>query len=110
MRLSQYKMLNQNDQVDILFSDGVYLDLVRYTDSSYIELYGLEDFYVELYFERITEEPLFLRPFSDLQQLDAYLSEIFIDSLFSQDKKKSRSKRDEWFKAQFSFVFHGTDA
>ena len=34
-----------------------------------------------LYFEKITEEPLFLRPFSDLRHLDPYMEEISINQL-----------------------------
>jgi hypothetical protein len=78
----QYKSLQQNEQVDLLLGDGVYLDLNRYTSSSYIELYALEDFYVEVYFERTTEEPMFLRPFTDLRQLDPYLAGISVEQLF----------------------------
>jgi hypothetical protein len=67
--------------VDLLLGDGVYLDITRYTANSYIELYGLEDFYVEVYFDRMTEEPLLLRPFSDLRHLDPYLKQISITQL-----------------------------
>ena len=81
LRYSQYRSLQQNEQVDLLLGDGVYLDLMRYTSNSYIELYALEDFYVEVYFEKTTEEPLFLRPFCDLRHLDPYLEEISIKQL-----------------------------
>ena len=77
----QYKLLSQVEQVDLLLGDGVFLDLTRYMSNSYIELYSLEDFYVEVYFDKITEEPLFLRSFSDLRHLDPYLKEISIDQL-----------------------------
>ena len=77
----QYKTLSQNEQVDHLLVDGVYLDLTRHTSNYFVELYALENFYVEVYFEKITEEPLFLRPFSNLRQLDPYLGDIPIEQL-----------------------------
>ena len=82
LSFSQYRTLKQNDQVDLLLGDGVYLDLTRFTPNSYVELYALEDFYVEVFFEKTTEEPLFLRPFTDLRYLDPYLQEISIKQLF----------------------------
>ena len=82
LNCSKYRTLEQNEQVDLLMGDGVYLDLTRYTSNSYIELYALEDFYVEVFFDKLTEEPLFLRPFAELRYLDPYLEDISIKQLF----------------------------
>ena len=78
LHYSLYRLLRQNEQLDLLLEDGVYLHLTRHTQISYIELYALGNFYVEVYFDKLTEEPLLLRPFCDLRHLDPYLKEISI--------------------------------
>lgn len=77
---SEYKCLEQSKQAEILWMEGVYLELVRRTRKMNIELYSLNDFYVEIFFDRITEEPLFLKSFKNISSLDAYLSLIDIEN------------------------------
>lgn len=77
---SEYKCLEQSKQAEILWMEGVYLELVRRTRKMNIELYSLNDFYVEIFFDRITEEPLFLKSFKNIRSLDAYLSLIDIEN------------------------------
>jgi hypothetical protein len=77
-----YKMLSQDLQAEILLECGVYLELIRNAPRLSIELYGLFGFYVEVYFDKGTEEPLFLRPFSSVKELDPYLHQVEIDGIF----------------------------
>ncbi len=77
-----FKMLSCDMQAEVLLQWGVYLDLIRQTSELNIELYALNDFYVEIYFDKITEDPLFLKAFHSLEELEPYLSLIEIDSLF----------------------------
>ena len=74
-------MLSQDLQAEILMQFGVNLDLIRETSNLNIELYALYDFYVEVYFDKATEDPLFLRAFNSMQELEPYLPSIGIDSL-----------------------------
>ena len=76
-----YKTLSQDLQAEILWQFGVYLDLVRTTPRRCIELYALDNFYVEMHFSKKTEEPLFLRPLNKTKDLEPYLRLIEIDSL-----------------------------
>jgi len=69
-------------QAEVLLQFGVYLDLIRKTPRLNIELYALNDFYVEVYFDKITEDPLFIRAFDSVKELDAYLPLIGIDGIF----------------------------
>lgn len=78
----EFRSLPQDVQAHILWLDGVYLNLVKRTPLINIELYSLYDFYVEIYFDHETEEPIFLNPFKQLKRLDAYLEMIEIDPLF----------------------------
>jgi hypothetical protein len=75
-------MLSQDMQAEILLQFGVYTELIRYTSQLNIELYTLYDFYVEIYFDKVTEDPIFLRPFNLVSELEPYWQLIEIDSLF----------------------------
>ena len=76
-----YRMLPQELQAEILLQYGVYLELIRRTPQLNIELYALDRFYVELYFDKITEDPLFLRAFESVKELEPYLPLIPIESI-----------------------------
>lgn len=77
-----YKLLPQNRQAELLFLHGVYLQLIRKHADFNIELYALNQFYVELYFDKLTEEPLFLNAIESVEELEPYLLLIEIDELF----------------------------
>jgi hypothetical protein len=76
-----YRSLSAEKQAHILWEDGIFLDLARQTPKLHIELYALHDFYVELFFDRKTEEPLYLKSFRNLKGLDPYLSQVSIENL-----------------------------
>ena len=76
-----YKNLTQVRQAEMLLEFGVYLELERQTVQLNIELYALDDFYVEVYFDKISEEPLFIRAFRSVQELEPYLPRIEIDAI-----------------------------
>ena len=74
----KYQSMAQSQKAEILWLEGVYLELIRQTPLLNIELYALYDFYVEIYFDKATEEPLFLRAFQDPVNLEPYLSLVDI--------------------------------
>ena len=76
-----YKMLPQDMQAEALLHFGVYLELIRTTQQLNIELYALNEFYVEIYFDKMTGDPLFLRAFDSVMELEPYLPFIEIDSI-----------------------------
>lgn len=49
-----YKILPRDLQAGVLLQRGVYLELIRETAQLNIELYSLNDFYVEVYFNNQT--------------------------------------------------------
>lgn len=77
----KYRSLSQIEQADILLEQGVYLELIRQTSKLEVELYALEGFYVEVYFDRKSEEPLYLKAFRNLKYLEPYLTIIDIGHL-----------------------------
>lgn len=86
IRYKQYKSLTQTEQADILLEHGVYLELIRQTSKLEVELYALDGFYVEVFFDRKTEDPLYLKAFKDLRHLEPYLTIIDIEHLFEVDE------------------------
>jgi hypothetical protein len=78
----KYKSLPQSEQADILLEQGVFLEMIRQTSKLEVELYALEGFYVEVFFDRKTDEPLYLKAFRNLKLLEPYLIIIDIDHLF----------------------------
>lgn len=78
----KYKSLPQSEQADILLEQGVFLEMIRQTSKLEVELYALEGFYVEVFFDRKTDEPLYLKAFRNLKLLEPYLTIIDIDHLF----------------------------
>ena len=78
---SKYRLMAQNKKAQILWMDGVYLNLVRHTKRMTIELYALYNYYVEIYFDKVTEEPLFLKSFQSDKSLDPYLTLVSIDEV-----------------------------
>ncbi len=78
----KYKSLPQSEQADILLEHGVFLEMIRQTTKLEVELYALEGFYVEVFFDRKTDEPLYLKAFRNLKLLEPYLTIINIDHLF----------------------------
>jgi hypothetical protein len=79
---SEYQSMGQSRKASILFSEGVPLGLVRYTPRVKIELYALSGFYVEIFYDKRTEDPLYLHPFHHMEGLDSYLQSIHIEDAF----------------------------
>ena len=85
MTFSTFNILPQDMQADELLDSGVYLDLARQTQRLNIELYALHNFYVEVYFDKLTEDPLLLRAFESLKELEDYFHLISINSIFNRN-------------------------
>lgn len=83
---SEYQSLGQSHKAEILFSEGISLDLVRHTPRLKIELYSLADFYVEIFYDKFTDDPLFLQSFEHLEGLEPYLDMVSIEGLLTIEK------------------------
>ena len=82
---SQFQSMSQQKQAEVLWMRGVYLELKRISGRFLVELFSLGAFYVELYFNRETEEPEFIRSFQNMGLLDPYLQTVEIDGLFQPE-------------------------
>lgn len=82
----EFRSFDENLQAQILWFEGIFL-MRRKTERASVELYSLFNFYVEVFHEN-DDEPLFLRPFTDIRFLDNYLESINIDSVYETIKGK----------------------
>jgi hypothetical protein len=73
-----YLFLDDDFQTQILSIDGVCLGLNRNLRNRKVELYSLYNFYIELFFDLLTGEPLYLKPFEGTNKLEPYLEKIDI--------------------------------
>ena len=72
MKLSEYKMLKDEDQYHILWNDGVLID--AYLDGSVKKLlYAIDNFYVELWCNIRTNKILWKLSFKQGKLLEKYL-------------------------------------
>ena len=77
-----YRLMSRKKQAEVLWLKGVHLDLTRKTRTRIIVLYALFDFYVEIFFDAATEDPISLKAFTQTRQLKPYLEKIRIDDVF----------------------------
>jgi hypothetical protein len=77
----EYLALHEDLQTQLLSVDGICLDLVRSCRNINVELYSLYQFYVEIFFDKATEEPLYLKAFNKMELLDPYLDQVDIAEL-----------------------------
>ena len=82
LTFEEYVSLEEDLQTQILSFDGIYLELIRSCRNMNVELYSLYNFYVEIFFDETTEEPLYLKAFKKLEYLDPYLDLIDIAEIF----------------------------
>jgi hypothetical protein len=78
LAFEDYLNLEEDLQTQVLSLDGVYLELIRNARNLNVELYALYDFYVEIFFDRETEEPLYLKAFKNVEDLEPYLELVDI--------------------------------
>jgi len=80
MTLDQFNLLEQEEQQDVLWEDGVHIG-TRSTVFHMVVLYQIDEFYVEAYYNVIDNYIAKLRSFSHLEWLNPYLEEIDISEL-----------------------------
>ena len=81
-----FQKLTDVSKMQRLWLDGVYLELTRFTKKLEINLYALDDFYVEIFFDKKNSEPLYIKEFEDVDRLAPYFDQIHIDDVFEMKK------------------------
>jgi hypothetical protein len=72
MKLSDYKRLNDEDQYDVLWNDGVLIDACLEGTVKKL-LYAIDNFYVELWCHTLTNKVLWKLSFKQGKLLEKYL-------------------------------------
>ena len=90
LNFREYQILHEDMQTQLLSLDGVYLELVCKEFNCKRELYALYNFYVEIIFDEITDEPLYLNPFENVVQLEKYLELIDVAEVLGIGEKGAR--------------------
>jgi len=83
MKLSDYKRLNDEEQYDILWADGVLIDACLQGTVKKL-LYAIDNFYVELWCHTMTNKIIWKLSFKQGKLLEKYLDkygEPFINML-----------------------------
>lgn len=78
MKLFDFKLLSQREQVDLLYSQGVYIGKKK-QGTTVILLYQVDSFYVEIYYSKYRCHVLCVRCFTCTLRLDPYLDQIDVE-------------------------------
>ncbi len=76
LTFEEFLSLDEDLQIQVLSLDGVDLELKRTCRNLSVELYSLYKFYIEIFFDKMTEEPLYLKAFKKAKYLEPYLQQI----------------------------------
>jgi len=88
MKLYDFKFLDDKSQAEVLFNYGVLIAERLYKDLV-IQLYQINNFYVEVYYNAIFKMVQGINSFDNLTRLEPYLSSIDISFInnFQQKEK-----------------------
>jgi len=78
MELYEFISLPIHDRANTIWRQGVYL-CTRSTKSGFVNLYGIDSFYAEVYYHAINNEVEDIRSFRSVDCLDPYFHLIHID-------------------------------
>ncbi len=80
MGLYEFIALNVNEKVDAVWNQATYL-MSRKTETGSVNLYALEDFYVEVYYDQELNSIEDIRSFKSVHCLEPYLDVIELKKL-----------------------------
>lgn len=73
--LYEFNILPDNEKADTVWENGVFL-LNRVVEGNAINLYSLNDFYVEIWYDQPNNKIIKIRSFKSTNPLDPYLDDI----------------------------------
>ena len=81
MELSDFEILSEKEQVDLLRRNGIYVGKHK-TGNSIFLMFQLERFYVEIEYKKYREYIKTIKCFESTNYLDPYLTEIKIELIY----------------------------
>ena len=82
MKMFDFSMLEMEDQLDLLYKEGVFVGKIR-KNNVFKVLYQYNSFYVEITYRKYRYSIQNMRCFESTEHLDAYLTKIDIDFLIN---------------------------
>ena len=82
MTLFDFKLLAENDQLDLLYKEGVYIGKRKHNEIIVL-LYQLDSFYVEVFYKKYRYYVQEVRCTDRTDCLDPYLEQINVEQLVS---------------------------
>lgn len=80
MNLCNFRLLNNTDQINLLYKDGVFIGK-RKENGKVVLLYQLEGFYVEIFYEEYRKYIRHINCFESTKKLTPYLKQINVEEL-----------------------------
>jgi hypothetical protein len=80
MTMLEFKLLTQNEQIDLLYAEGIYIGKRKKNDQDLV-LYQLESFYVEIIYHEYRKLINKIRCFNSTSLIEPYLEQIFVENL-----------------------------
>ena len=81
MTLQHFRKLDETKQFHRLLSEGVCVG-ERVTEKAQVLLFQINRFYVEISFDKFTDEPMSARSFENTDELAPYLQDIDLSDIF----------------------------
>lgn len=75
MKLYEFSRLIEEEQYNVVWDIGKLVDQI-FKESVVINLYAINEFYVEIYYDRDTNKILYKKHFKQGELLDKYLDKI----------------------------------
>ena len=82
MKLFDFSLLSQTEQLDVLYKEGIYLAQVKNSHSHRI-LFQYNGFYVEIVYKKYRSLVKTIRCFESTEHIDVYLQKIDIEELMN---------------------------
>lgn len=80
MTIYDFQLLPEQQQIEMLYKEGVYIGKRRESISCII-LYQFESFYVEVYYRKYRSQIKYFHCFESTDYLDPYLEQIDVENL-----------------------------
>lgn len=80
MNFYEFRMLNKNEQIDLLYKDGIYIGK-RKEGRSTVVLYQLDSFYVKIFYEKYRYYINRLYCFTSTILLNPYLDQVNVGDM-----------------------------
>lgn len=80
--LEEFDYLIEDDKLIYLWNHGIFLT-ERNHDDYKINLYSLHDYFVELWYNPLTDSIELIAPFRSSSRLDPYINKYELETLFS---------------------------